>query len=362
MSALFTPLKIKDITLRNRIGVSPMCQYSSIDGVAQPWHMVHLGSRAVGGAGLIIAEATAISPEGRITPDCAGLWNETQVDALRPINDFIKSQGAVAGIQIGHAGRKGSASAPWKSGDHLSDEDGGWPTKGPTGEVFDPDGKRLWKTPSAMTKDDIEKVQSDFVASTKLALDAGYQMLEIHGAHGYLLHSFFSHLVNTRTDEYGGNLAGRARMMLEIVDRVRAVWPENLPLAVRLSVVDWVDGGLTIEDNIQMAKWLKDRGVDIVDCSGGGATPASRSSMGTRTADQVGLAGELRKAADMPVMAVGYITEAQQAEDIIANGTADIALLAREMMRDPYWPLRAAQSLGVDAKSFLPTQLGTFIG
>ncbi len=361
MSALFTPLKIKDIKMRNRIGVSPMCQYSSIDGVAQPWHMVHLGARAVGGAGLIIAEATGVSPEGRITPDCAGLWNDTQVEALLPINNFIKSHGAVVGVQIGHAGRKGSASSPWKSGDHLQDDSGGWPTLGPTSDVFDPDGKRLWKTPNAMTQADIDKVQDDFVASAKLALDAGYQMLEVHGAHGYLLHSFFSHLVNTRTDQYGGALKGRARMMLEIVEKVRAVWPENLPLAVRLSVVDWVDGGLTIEDNIQMAKWLKERGVDIVDCSGGGATPASRSSVGTRTADQVGLAGELRAGADIATMAVGYITDAQQAEDVIASGTADVALLAREMMRDPYWPLRAAQTLGVNAKSFLPPQLGTFI-
>ncbi len=362
MSALFTPFTIKDITFRNRIGVSPMCQYSSVDGLANDWHMVHLGSRAVGGAGLIIAEATAVRADGRITPSCAGLWNDAQVEALIPINRFIADHGAVPAVQIGHAGRKGSSARPWDGGAHLKDEEGGWPIIGPAGEAFDDDGVRLWKTPSQMSKDDIADMQKAFVESAKRALAAGYQVLEIHGAHGYLLHSFFTPLVNTRDDEYGGDTRGRARMMLETVDAVRAVWPENLPLGVRLSAADWIDGGLTVEDNIQMSKWLKERGVDFVDCSGGGATPAARASVGTRTADQVGLAAQIRAEAGIATMAVGAITDANQAEQVIANGQADMVLLARQMLRDPYWPMHAAQELGVDAKAQIPVQNGFFVG
>ena len=362
MSALFTSFTIKDITFRNRIGVSPMCQYSSINGVANDWHMVHLGSRAVGGAGLIIAEATAVRADGRITPGCAGLWNDAQVEALIPIKRFIADSGSVPAVQIGHAGRKASAARPWDGGAHLKDEDGGWPIMGPTGEAFDDDGVRLWKTPSQMSKADIAEVQQAFVESAKLSLAAGYKVLEIHGAHGYLLHSFFTPLVNTRDDEYGGDTAGRARMMLETVDAVRTVWPENLPLGVRLSAADWIDRGLTVEDNIQMSKWLKERGVDFVDCSGGGATPAARASVGTRTADQVGLAERIRAEADIATMAVGAITDAKQAENLIASGQADMVFMARQILRDPYWPMHAAQELGVDAKAHVPVQNGFFIG
>ncbi|KAB7614720.1 NADH:flavin oxidoreductase/NADH oxidase [Amylibacter sp. SFDW26] len=362
MSALFTPFTIKDITFRNRIGVSPMCQYSSVDGLANDWHMVHLGSRAVGGAGLIIAEATAVRADGRITPSCAGLWNDAQVEALIPINRFIADHGAVPAVQIGHAGRKGSSARPWDGGAHLKDEEGGWPIIGPAGEAFDDDGVRLWKTPSQMSKDDIADMQKAFVESAKRALAAGYQVLELHGAHGYLLHSFFTPLVNTRDDEYGGDTRGRARMMLETVDAVRAVWPENLPLGVRLSAADWIDGGLTVQDNIQMSKWLKERGVDFVDCSGGGATPAARASVGTRTADQVGLAEQIRAEAGIATMAVGAITDAQQAEQVIASGQADMVLLARQMLRDPYWPMHAAQELGADVKAHIPVQNGFFVG
>ncbi len=362
MSKLFTPLTIKDVTFRNRIGVSPMCQYSSNDGVATDWHMVHLGSRAVGGAGLVIAEATAVRADGRITPGCAGLWNEDQVEALIPINRFIEDMGAVAGVQIGHAGRKASAARPWDGGAHLADDAGGWHMIAPTDQPFDDDSTRLWKAPRAMTHDDIKKIQQSFVDAAKRALVAGYRFLEIHGAHGYLLHSFFTPLVNTRTDEYGGDARGRARMMLETIDAVRANWPENLPLGVRLSAADWIDGGLTVEDNIQMAAWLKERGVDIIDCSGGGATPAARASIGSRTADQVNLAAQIRKDAEIATMAVGCITDAKHAEAVIAEGQADMVLLARQLLRDPYWPVHAAQELEADAKSMMPIQNGFFVG
>ena len=348
MSQLFSPYQIKDVQFKNRIGVAPMCQYHSIEGVAQAWHTARLGAHAIGGAGLIIAEATAVTPQGRITPGCAGLWNDQQVEALIPLNDFIKSQGTRVGVQIAHAGRKASSARPWDGGAHLDDAQGGWAIIGPSDAPFDPDGTRLWKTPKAMTQSDINAVQGAFVDAAKRALDAGYELLEIHGAHGYLLHSFFSPLVNTRDDAYGGDTRARATMMLETVEKVRAVWPENLPLAVRLSVVDWAPGGLTIEENIQMAGWLKDRGVDIVDCSGGGANPDSRSSIGTRTADQVALAGQIRAGAGLATMAVGGIRDPQQAEAIIASHTADMVLMAREMIRNPHWPITAAQALGID--------------
>lgn len=361
MSQLFTPLKIKDVTFRNRIGMAPMCQYSATDGVMNDWHKVHLGSRAVGGAGLIIAEATAVRADGRITPGCIGLWNDEQILAAAEVNRFIRDQGAVPGVQIGHSGRKGSAARPWDGGAHLKNDEGGWPIVGPGDVAFDNDGTRLWKTPSQMSLTDIAEMQEAFVATAKRALTAGYKLLEIHGAHGYLLHSFFTPLVNTRDDEYGGDIRGRARMMLETVEAVRAVWPENLPLAVRLSVADWIEGGLTIEDNIQMAKWLKERGVDIVDCSGGGANPDARASIGSRTADQVGLAGKLRVEAEIATMAVGVITEAKQAEEIIATGTADMVLLGRKLMRDPYWAMNAALELGVDVKAHVSMQYGFYI-
>lgn len=362
MSQLFSLITIKDVTFKNRIGVSPMCQYSSIDGVANDWHRVQLGSRAVGGAGLIIAEATAVRADGRITPGCAGLWNDAQVAALIPINKFITDHNCVIGVQIGHAGRKASAARPWDGGAHLADADGGWPIIGPSDEAFDDDGVRLWKTPREMSIQDIKDIQQCFVDSAKRALAAGYRFLEIHGAHGYLLHSFFTPLVNTRTDEYGGDIRNRARFMLETVDAVRAVWPEGLPLAVRLSAADWIDGGLTVEDNIQMAIWLKERGVDLVDCSGGGATPAARASIGTRTADQVDLAGRIRAEADIGTMAVGSITQPAQAEAVIVESKADFVLLARQFIREPYWPLRAAHELGADAKAHIAAQNGFFVG
>ena len=362
MSQLFSELKVKDIVFRNRIGVSPMCQYSSNDGVANDWHLVQLGSRAVGGAGLIIAEATAVVPEGRITPGCAGLWNDDQIEPLIKLNNFVKQHGAVAGIQLAHAGRKASSARPWDGGVHLADKEAGWPIVGPSDQAFDQDGTRLMKAPSQMTKADIKNVQAAFVAATHRAIAAGYDLVEIHGAHGYLLHSSFSPLVNHRDDEYGGSLRNRARFMLETVEAVRAVWPDNKPLAVRLSVADWVEGGLVCEDNIEMAKWLGQRGVDFIDCSSGGASPAARSSMGDRTAEQVGLAGRIREGANIKTMAVGAITNAQYAEEIIASGTADIALMARHSLLDPYWPITAAQQLGVPTRDLMPIQNGFFVG
>ncbi|MFP2768964.1 NADH:flavin oxidoreductase/NADH oxidase [Oceanisphaera sp. KMM 10153] len=362
MSRLFSTLTIKDVTFRNRIGVSAMCQYSSVEGVATDWHLVHLGSRAVGGAGLIMSEATAVTPEGRITPGCAGIWNDEQVEALIPITRFIEQQGAVPGIQIAHAGRKGSAARPWEGGHHLSNEEGGYDIMAPGSEPFDSDGIRLWKTPRMMTHADIKQTQADFVAAARRSLRAGYKLLEIHAAHGYLLHSFFTPLANNRQDEYGGSLENRARMLLETTKKIRDVWPEHLPLAVRLSAADWDDQGLTVQDNIQMAKWLKELGVDIVDCSAGGASPASRSSLGSRNADQIELAAGIREGAAVKTMAVGAVTEAEQAESIIASGQADLVLLGREMLRDPYWPFHAARTLGVDTKTIMPVQNAFFVG
>jgi 2,4-dienoyl-CoA reductase-like NADH-dependent reductase (Old Yellow Enzyme family) len=362
MSQLFSPLTVKSITLRNRIGVAPMCQYQAIDGVAQAWHMTQLGSKAVGGAGLVITEATAVSPEGRITPSCMGLWNHTQVEALQPITAFIKSQGAVPGVQLAHAGRKGSCAEPWLGGKHLTDAQGGWDIMGPADQPFDDDGVRLWKAPKHMQHNHIEQVQDEFVAAAQRALEAGYELLEIHCAHGYLLHSFLSPLVNTRTDNYGGSLKNRARMLLETTTKIRTVWPQELPLVVRLSMTDWVQGGLSVEDNIEVATWLKAIGVDMIDCSAGGATPAARSAINGGIAQQVGMAADLRQASGLMSMAVGEITQAQQAEDIIAHHQADIVLLARAMLHDPYWPTHAAKELGVEMSQIMPPLHQLFIG
>ena len=362
MPQLFSHLKIKDVAFKNRIGVSPMCQYSATEGLAEHWHLVHLGSRAVGGAGLIISEATAVSGEGRITPACLGIWNDAQAEALQPIVAFQKTHGAVPGIQIAHAGRKASAAPPWDGGQHLRNDEGGWDTIGPGDTPFDPDGVRLWKTPKQMTPKDIASTQAAFVDAAKRALEAGYELLEIHAAHGYLLHSFFTPLVNQRTDEYGGSFENRARMLLEVTAKIREVWPENLPLAVRLSTSDWDENGLSVEDNIQMARWLKDLGVDIIDCSAGGASPSARSSMGTRTSDQIGIAARIREQAGIMTMAVGTITDPLQAEEIIASGQADIALLGRQMLRDPFWPFHAAQALSVKTAEYIPDQIDFFVG
>ncbi len=361
--SLFSPLKINGVTFKNRIGMSPMCQYSSTDGVASDWHMVHLGARAVGGIGFIMAECTAVSPSGRISQGCAGLWNDAQVAALKPIVAFQRQFGAVTGIQISHSGRKGSAATALDGGSHLDANDpDGWETVGPTSDAFDPDGTRLWKAPRALSVDEILEIQGQFFHSAKLALEVGYDLLEVHCAHGYLLHSFLTPLVNTRDDEYGGDLRGRARFLLETVEKVRAAWPSEKVLSVRMSVDDFAAGGLTLDDTAQVGLWLKDLGVDILDCSGGGAVPEARGAIGNRTAEQPDMAGVIRAATGLPVMAVGGITDAAQADGLVGSSKADIVLLGREMMRDPHWAFHAAKNLGVDARHVLAEQYGFFVG
>jgi 2,4-dienoyl-CoA reductase-like NADH-dependent reductase (Old Yellow Enzyme family) len=351
-SHLFQPLTIKSVTLRNRIGVSPMCQYSSEDGVATDWHLVHLGSRAVGGAGLVIAEATAVSPEGRITPGDAGIWADKHVEPIARINRFIKQHGAVPGIQIAHAGRKASAARPWEEdGAHLPDDKGGWQTLAPSPLPF---GGELNKVPREMTEADIRKVQNDFVAATKHALAAGCEWLELHSAHGYLSHEFLSPLTNQRTDKYGGSLENRSRFLLETTRAVRAVWPDKLPLTVRISCTDWVEGGWDIEQSIELAKQLKTGGVDLIDCSSGGTVPHAKIPVGAGY--QVPFAERIRREANIATATVGQITEPTHADEIIRNGRADIVLMAREFLREPYWPLRAAKVLHQEKALTMPVQ------
>jgi len=342
MPKLFDPLKIKDITLRNRIGVSPMCQYSSHDGMANDWHLVHLGARAVGGAGLVMAEATAVEPRGRISPNDAGLWSDGQIEPLARITKFVKEYGAIPGIQLAHAGRKGSAARPWEGDNSLSDEEGGWEIIAPSPLAF---GQKLWRVPKEMDLKDIKDMQSAFAAATKRALEAGYQWLELHAAHGYLCHSFYSPLSNHRTDKYGGSFENRIRFVLESVSRMREVWPENFPFSVRLSCSDWVEGGWTIEESIELSKKLKECGADLIDCSSGFGSPDHKKypySPGW----QVPFSESIRREAGIATAAVGLITDPVQADEIIRKEQADVVLLAREMLQDPYWPYRASIALG----------------
>jgi 2,4-dienoyl-CoA reductase-like NADH-dependent reductase (Old Yellow Enzyme family) len=338
---LFQPLTVRSVTLRNRIGVSPMCQYSAEDGVANDWHFVHLGSRAVGGAGLVMVEATAVAPEGRITPGCLGLWAGKHIEPLACIAKFVKSHGAVAAIQIAHAGRKASADLPWQGGAHLSEAQGGWPTIAPSAIPF---GGDLPKVPRAMTEADIARVQNDFVTTAKRALSAGFEWLELHAAHGYLFNEFLSPLANHRTDQYGGSFENRTRFLLDTTRAVRRVWPDKLPLAVRISAIDWKEGGWDIEQSIELAKLLKAEGVDLMDCSSGGVVPDAKITVGPGY--QVPFAEKIRRGADIATAAVGFITEPKQADDIVRQGQADVVLLARQMLVDPYWPAHAAKALG----------------
>jgi 2,4-dienoyl-CoA reductase-like NADH-dependent reductase (Old Yellow Enzyme family) len=338
---LFSPLNIRSVTLRNRIGVSPMCQYSAKDGFANDWHYVHLGSRAVGGAGLVIVEATGVAPEGRITPGCMGLWSDQHIEPLARIAKFVKEHGAVAGIQIAHAGRKASAALPWNGGAHLSDAQGGWETIAPSAIPF---GGDLPKVPRAMTEADILRVQNDFVATAKRALTAGFNWLELHSAHGYLFNEFLSPLTNHRTDKYGGSFENRIRLLLDTTRAIRKVWPDHLPLAVRISAIDWMPGGWQIEDSIALAKLLKAEGVDLMDCSSGGLVPDAKIKV--EPGYQVPFAEKIRHAAEIKTAAVGFITEPKQADDIVREGKADVVLLARQMLVDPYWPAHAAKALG----------------
>jgi 2,4-dienoyl-CoA reductase-like NADH-dependent reductase (Old Yellow Enzyme family) len=342
MSKLFSPLQIRGVRLKNRIVVSPMCQYSSEDGFVNDWHVVHLGSRAVGGASLVIFEATGVSPEGRITPYDLGIWSDEHIDGLKRIVDFIHAQGSVAGIQLAHAGRKASHNQPWNGGLFLSESEGGWQTVGPSAIPF----SQATDAPLQLDKAGIEKVVSDFRSATLRALEAGFKVIEVHAAHGYLLHQFLSPLSNQRNDEYGGSFENRTRLVVQIVEAVRQVLPDNLPLFVRVSATDWTEGGWTLEDTVQLAKILKEKGVDLIDCSTGGNVPHAKIPAGPGY--QVPFAEEVRKQTGLMTGAVGLIQGAQQAEDILQNEQADLILLAREFLRDPYFPLHAAFELGDD--------------
>ena len=344
-ATLFTPLALRSLTLRNRILVSPMCQYSSADGFATDWHFVHLGSRAVGGAAAVIVEATAVSPEGRISPHDLGIWKHEHVEALSRITRFIEEQGAVPGIQLAHAGRKASVDVPWRAGRALDEDEGGWrPLFAPTAEAF----SSRTPVPVAMTKADIERIIGDFARAATRALEAGFKIVELHGAHGYLLHEFLSPLSNKRADQYGGSFENRIRFVLEVVDAVRRVWPDKLPLFMRLSSTDWTDGGWDITQSTALARILRDHGVDLVDASSGGNVAGAKIPVGPGY--QVAFAEAIRTDAGIPTGAVGLITDPHQADDIIRSGQADVVILARELLRDPYWPLRAARELGVKVK------------
>lgn len=341
MASLFSPLKIKNIALKNRIVMSPMCQYSSIDGFSNAWHMVHLGSRAIGGTGLIIAEATAVSPEGRITPSDLGIWKDEHIEGLSKIVDFLHLHGAVTGIQLAHAGRKASCSVPRDGGNQLTLNEGGWHTVAPADLPF----RKEDRSPQALTKDGIRKVQSDFEAAARRARIAGFNVIEIHAAHGYLLHEFLSPVSNNRTDEYGGSFENRIRILIEVIEAVKKEWPEENPLFVRISATEWTDGGWTIEDSIRLADIIKGKGVDLIDCSSGGNI--NNVKIPLTPMYQVPLSAEVRKTGIM-TGAVGLITTAKQAESILQEGKADLVLFARELLRNPYLPLNAAKEQGVE--------------
>ncbi|MCC8425786.1 NADH:flavin oxidoreductase/NADH oxidase [Mucilaginibacter sp. UR6-11] len=339
MPNLFSPLKIKDIEFRNRIVVSPMCEYSSTDGFANNWHLVHLGSRAVGGASLVITEATAISPEGRISYGDLGIYEDEHISKLKEITGFIHAQGAVAGIQLAHAGRKASHELPWNGNAQIaSDQPNGWKTLAPSPVPF----ADTEEAPQELDKAGIEKVKADFKAAAIRAVTAGFKVIELHAAHGYLLHEFYSPLSNKRTDQYGGSFENRVRLLLEVVAAVKEVWPAGNPLFVRISASDWTEGGWTIDDSVALAKILKDAGVDLIDCSSGGNVLAK---IPLKPGYQVEFAEAIR-ATGILTGAVGLITDPKQADEIIQTGRADMVMLARELLRDPHFPLRAAHELG----------------
>jgi 2,4-dienoyl-CoA reductase-like NADH-dependent reductase (Old Yellow Enzyme family) len=340
MSHLFESFQLRDVTFRNRIGISPMCQYSYEDGFSNDWQVVHLGSRAVGGAGLVMAEATAVEAIGRITPGDLGIWTDEHIEPLARVVRSISDNGAVAGIQLAHAGRKAGTSAPWLGGKTLSDDEGGWEPVGASPLAF-ADG---YRTPRELSIGDIRAVQQKFVDAAIRALEAGFRVIELHGAHGYLAHTFFSPLANQRDDQYGGGFDNRIRFLLETTRQVRAVWPDQLPLFVRISATDWVDGGWTLEDSIDLSKRLAAEGVDVIDVSSGGASPLQRIPTGPGY--QVPHAEAIRRGAGLPVAAVGSITEPTHADEIVRNGRADMVLIGRESLRNPYWPIDAARALG----------------
>lgn len=353
MASLFQELRLKDVVLRNRVAVAPMCQYSSDNGFPNDWHFVHLGSRAVGGAGLVVVEATAVSPEGRISPADSGLYLDDHVQPFAKITQFLKEHGAVPGIQLAHAGRKASAHKPWEGDNHIDSDNGGWDTIAPSAVAF---GGNLPKVPHAMSLAEIGRIQRAFVTSAQRALAAGFEWLELHFAHGYLAHEFFSPLANQRTDQYGGSFENRIRFLLETFTAVRKVWPERLPLTVRLSVTDWIAGGVTVEESVELLRRLKTAGLDLVDVSQGFITP-DISQVPWGPGFMIPIASQIRREVEIPTAVGWMISEPQQAEDAIRNQHADLVMLAREMLRDPYWPYHAALKLGDEhAAGMLPVQ------
>ena len=337
---LFAPLKLRDLTLKNRVVVSPMCMYSSKNGFASDFHLAHLGSFALGGAGLILTEASAVSPEGRITPDDLGLWNDDHIPALGKIVDLAHAQHALIGTQLAHAGRKASTHAPWRGHGAVSPEQGGWQVVGPDAHAY----SGSYSTPRAMTGDDIQKVISDFAAATRRAVMAGFDVVEVHAAHGYLLHQFLSPLSNSRTDEYGGSFENRVRLTLEVSRAVRDAFPSHLPVLVRVSASDWAAGGWTPDETVQLARLLMEIGIDVLDVSSGGLTADQKIEVGPGY--QLPFAERVKRETGMVTMAVGMITDPQQAETLLERGQADLVALARELLRDPHWPQRAASELG----------------
>ena len=338
---LFSPLTQRSLTLRNRIVVSPMCQYSVTDGVPDDWHLVHLGSRAVGGAAVVIAEATAVEPRGRISPADTGIWNDVQRDAWAPIARFIAAQGSIPGIQLAHAGRKGSTAAPWDGGKAVASSSGGWTPVAPSALAYADD----YPQPEALNAAGIRAIVDAFVAAARRAHDAGFRLIELHAAHGYLLHQFLSPLSNRRDDGYGGSLENRMRLTLEVTAAVRAAWPAELPLWIRISATDWAEGGWDLVQSLALARDLKRLGADLVDVSSGGLTAAQEIAAGPGY--QVPFAATIRRETGIATGALGMITEPAQAETILAGGQADVVIMARELLRDPYFPRRAAKALGV---------------
>jgi 2,4-dienoyl-CoA reductase-like NADH-dependent reductase (Old Yellow Enzyme family) len=347
MSSLFSTLTLRSLTLKNRIAVSPMCEYSAEDGVPNDWHLVHLGSRAVGGSGLVLTEATAVEPDGRISPDDTGIYNDEQVEAWARIVRFIEQEGSVAGIQLAHAGRKASMSVSWKGGKFAGTADGGWAPIWSSSPLQFAEG---YGVPVALDEAGIQRVLQAFRDSAERSLRAGFKVVEIHGAHGYLINQFLSPLSNERTDQYGGSFENRIRFPLEVISAVRSVWPDDLPVFLRISATDWVDeGGWDLDQSVDFCRRAKDLGVDLIDVSSGGGVATAQIAVGPGY--QVPFAERIRRESDVMTGAVGMITEPVQAEEIVASGKADMVLLARELLRDPYWPRRAAAELGFTLES-----------
>ena len=340
---LFESLSIRDVAFRNRIAASPMCQYSSVDGFATDWHLVHLGSRAIGGAGAVVVEASAVVPEGRISPADLGIWKDDHIDRLVPITRFLSEQGAVPAIQLAHAGRKASTAAPWVGSGMIAEADGGWEAVGPSPIRF----AEGYPLPRALRLDEMPGVVRSFAEAARRSLEAGFRLIELHAAHGYLIHEFLSPLSNQRTDDYGGGFEGRTRLLREVVAAIRAVWPDRLPLFVRISATDYAEGGWDLDQAIELSRRLKGLGVDVIDCSSGGNVSGVRIPLGPGY--QTAFAERIRRDAGVLTAAVGMITDPAQADHIIRSGQADLVMIARQLLRDPYWPLAAAKALGVAA-------------